>query len=251
MKTETIYKLAHRTSHKEVFSCYNYRVLHQSPVKTTTISADIRDFLNDPQIVHSILKELNQEIVYCPILRNLQRELSKKVIETTSLTFADLNSEDRNEVFVYLGRILESVLTCALAYKFNVKKDRTSSGDVTIEGIIWEIKGTSSNNAWTGSTHASKKEIGSLHFMGIKYKINEDADVFEILSGNANLIDEIFIGVFENLNFIRRGFANGSNSRTALYISISDYDIVKNQVAWGNFRVPQRNGKYLQFETAA
>jgi hypothetical protein len=220
-------------------------------VETTTLSVDIRDYFNDGKIVKSILKELNQEIAYCPILRNLKRELAKKVIDTTSIKFSDLNSEDRNEVFVYLGRILESVLTCVLADKFDVKKDRTSSGDVTINGVVWEIKGTSSNNAWTGSTHASKKEIGSLHFMGIKYKINEDADVFEILSGNSSLIDEIFIGVFENLNFIRRGFANGSNSRTSLKISVDDYETVKQQVAWGNFRIPQSNGKYLQFETAS
>jgi hypothetical protein len=225
-------------------------VQNSSP-DSTILSTDIRDFFNDSQTVHSILKELNQEIAYCPILRNLKRELSKKVIDTTSITFSNLNSEDRNEVFVYLGRILESVLTCVLADKFDVKKDRTSSGDVTINGVVWEIKGTSSNNAWTGSTHASKKEIGSLHFMGIKYKINEDADVFEILSGNSSLIDEIFIGVFENLNFIRRGFANGSNSRTSLKISVDDYETVKQQVAWGNFRIPQRNGMYLQFETAA
>ena len=220
-------------------------------MKTTNLSTDLRDYLNDGKIVKSILKELNQEIAYCPILRNLKREFAKKVIDTANIKFSDLNSEDRNEVFVYLGRILESVLTCVLADKFNVKKDRTSSGDITIEDVVWEIKGTSSNNSWTGSTHASKKEIGSLHFMGIKYKINEDADVFEILSGNSNLIDEIFIGVFENLNFIRRGFADGSNSRTSLKISVDDYEVVKEQVAWGNFRVPQRNGKYLQFETAA
>ena len=225
--------------------------MQNSSPDSTILSTDIRDYFNDGKIVKSILKELNQEIAYCPILRNLKRELAKKVIDTTSIKFSDLNSEDRNEVFVYLGRILESVLTCALADKFNVKKDRTSSGDVTINGIIWEIKGTSSNNAWTGSTHASKKEIGSLHFMGIKYKINEDADVFEILSGNSSLIDEIFIGVFENLNFIRRGFATGSNSRTSLKISVDDYETVKEQVAWGNFRIPQANGKYLQFETAA
>jgi hypothetical protein len=215
-----------------------------------TLSADIRDFFVDSMIVESIIKELNEEIVYCPILRNLNRELAKKVIDTDQIKFSKLGKEDRNEVFVYLGRILESVLTCTLADRFNVKKDRTSSGDLTIEDVIWEIKGTSGNNSWTGSTHASKKEDSSIDFIGIKYGINEDADVFEVTSAQVNLIDEIFIGVFDDLTFIRRGSATKSNSRTSLLISVDDYDKVKEQVAWGNFRKPGKNGKYLQLEAA-
>jgi hypothetical protein len=216
-----------------------------------TLSTDIRDFFADSRIVKSILKELNKDIRYCPIFRNLNRELAKKVIDTDQIKFSELGSEDRNEVFVYLGRILESVLTCALADKFNVKKYRTSFGDVTIEGVIWEIKGTSGRNSWTGSTHASKKEDDLIDFIGIKYGINENANVFQVTSGHVNLIDEIFIGVFDSLNFIRRGSATKSNSRTILLISVNDYDKVKEQVAWGNFRLPNRNGKYLQFEPAA
>jgi len=215
-----------------------------------TLSADIRDFFADSMILESIIKELNEEIVYCPILRNLNRELAKKVIDTDQIKFSKLGKEDRNEVFVYLGRILESVLTCTLADRFNVKKDRTSSGDLTIEDVIWEIKGTSGNNSWTGSTHASKKEDSSIDFIGIKYGINEDADVFEVTSAQVNLIDEIFIGVFDDLTFIRRGSATKSNSRTSLLISVDDYDKVKEQVAWGNFRKPGKNGKYLQLEAA-
>jgi hypothetical protein len=216
-----------------------------------TLSTDIRDFFADSRIVKSILKELNKDIRYCPIFRNLNRELAKKVIDTDQIKFSELGSEDRNEVFVYLGRILESVLTCALADKFNVKKYRTSFGDVTIEGVIWEIKGTSGRNSWTGSTHASKKEDDLIDFIGIKYGINENANVFQVISAHVNLIDEIFIGVFDSLNFIRRGSATKSNSRTILLISVNDYDKVKEQVAWGNFRLPNRNGKYLQFEPAA
>lgn len=216
-----------------------------------TLSTDIRDFFADPAIAKSILKELNEEIGYCPILRNLNRELAKKVIDTDQIKFSELGAEDRNEVFVYLGRILESVLTCTLADRFNVKKDRTSSGDVTIEYAIWEIKGTSGKNSWTGSTHASKKEDDVIDFIGVKYGINENANVFQVTSAQVNLIDEIFIGVFDNLNFIRRGSATKSNSRTSLLISVDDYDKVKEQVAWGNFRIPNRNGKYLQFEPAA
>jgi len=216
-----------------------------------TLSTDIRDFFADPAIAKSILNELNGEIGYCPILRNLNRELAKKVIDTDQIKFSELGAEDRNEVFVYLGRILESVLTCTLADRFNVKKDRTSSGDVTIEDVIWEIKGTSGNNSWTGSTHASKKEDDVIDFIGVKYGINENANVFQVTSAQVNLIDEIFIGVFDDLTFIRRGSATKSNSRTSLLISVHDYDKVKEQVAWGNFRIPNRNGKYLQFEPAA
>ena len=216
-----------------------------------TLSTDIRDYFANSQVAKSILQELNEEITYCPILRNLKREYVKKVIDSDAIKFSELGAEDRNEVYVYLGRILESVLTCSLADKFNVKKDRTSSGDVTIEDVIWEIKGTSGNNSWTGSTHASKKEDDKIDFIGVKYGINENANVFQIMDNTAKLIDEIFIGVFDDLTFIRRGSATKSNSRTSLLISVGDYDKVKEQVAWGNFRLPNRNGKYLQFEPAA
>lgn len=216
-----------------------------------TLSTDIRDFFANEQVVKSILKELNEEITYCPILRNLNREYEKKVIDSNVIKFSELGSEDRNEVYVYLGRILESVLTCSLANNFNVRKDRTSSGDVTVNDVIWEIKGTSSSNSWTGSTHASKKEDELMNFIGVKYGINEQSNVFDVMDGTENLIGEIFIGVFDDLTFIRRGSATGSNSRTSLLISVNDYDKVKEQVAWGNFRIPNRNGKYLQFEPAA
>jgi hypothetical protein len=217
-----------------------------------TLSTDIRDFFSDPKVIEKIVQELNVEISFCPILRNLQREKSCGVISDNRLTFREMGNEDRNEVFVYLGRILESVLTCNLASSghWDVKKDRSSSGDVTIDGIIWEIKGTSGNNSWTGSTHASKKENVLMDFIGVKYGINEDINVFDIFSGEAKLMNEIFVGVFDNLTFIRRGTATQSNSRTSLLISVDDYDTVKEQVAWGNFRLPQRNGKYLQLEPA-
>ena len=216
-------------------------------------ASDIRATFSDPPMVMRIKKELNEEICYCPILRNLNRELKSGVIYTTELKFKDLGAEDRNEVFVYLGRILESVLTCQLAQyesEFKVRKDRNSSGDVTINGKIWEIKGTSGKNSWTGSPHASKKEDKEIDFIGFKYGINEDANIFDVLNGVVGLIDTIFIGVFEQLQFIRRGSATKSNSRTSLLISIDDYDIVKEQVAWGNFRIPRNNGKYLQLEAA-
>lgn len=217
----------------------------------TELSVNLRDYFANPQVAKSVLKELNEEISYCPILRNIQREKNHGIITDDVIMFSDLGSEDRNEVYVYLGRILESVLTCLLSHQFSVKKDRTSSGDVTIEEIIWEIKGTSGKNSWTGSTHASKKEDDSMNFIGVKYGINEKVNVFDILNGSSDLIDEIFIGVFENIDLIRRGSATGSNSRTSLLISVEDYDTVKEQVAWGNFRFPKQNGKYLQFEPAA
>ncbi len=209
---------------------------------------EVRNTLSDWRVVKEIKEELNQEICYCPILRNLEREYSNNVIDNREVKFRDLGAEDRNEVFVYLGRILESVLTCQLAKtkKFEVRKDRNSSGDVTIFGKVYEIKGTSGKNSWTGSTHASKKEDKPMDFIGIKYGIDEDANVFDVLSGSVELIPHIFIGVFEQLNFIRRGSATKSNSRTSLLISVDDYAIVKEQVAWGNFRLPRNNGKYLQ-----
>lgn len=221
-----------------------------STFMTSTLSADIRDFFSDTKVVQEIRQELNLEISYCPILRNLKREIAAGVAPSKNIKFSDLGSEDRNEVYVYLGRILESVLTCKLATKFNVIKDRTSAGDVIINSRVFEIKGTSGNNSWTGSTHASKKEDDSIDFIGVKYGINEDVNVYDVLELKSDLISELFIGVFENLNFVRRGSATKSNSRTSLLISVADYDKVKEQVAWGNFRIPQRHGKYLQFETA-
>tara|TARA_B100002019_G_C21237649_1_gene583673 strand:- start:955 stop:1656 length:702 start_codon:yes stop_codon:yes gene_type:complete len=228
----------------------------------------IRSFLSDPKVAERIKNELNAEIAYCPILRNLQREKEYGIIDDVAITFRKLGNEDRNEVFVYLGRILESVITCILAEcpDLKVKKDRSSSGDLTVEEIvsaildIWEIKGTSGNNSWTGSTHATKKEDEDMNFIGVRYGINEDVNMFDILSGDAKLIDEIFVIVMQNYSFIRKGSATDSNSRTQLLLSVDDYDLLKNQVAWGNVAYPQnflkKNGernktvKYLQLECA-
>jgi|TARA_B100000035_G_scaffold261169_1_gene232215 hypothetical protein len=218
----------------------------------STMAQAIRDYFSEPEIVADIVKELNQEIALCTIFRNLKREYDHGVTDAPLMTFRELNAEDRNEVFVYLGRLLESVLTCKLSLRrgFKVSKDRNSSGDVVINDIIWEIKGTTGNNSWTGSTHATKKEDDGMNFIGVKYGINEDTKVFDIINGVEGLIGEIFIGVFEKLNFVRKGSATQSNSRTSLLISLDDYDTVKEQVCWGNFRIPQRNGKYLQLEPA-
>ena len=76
------------------------------------LSSQVRDYFSDPVVVSNIVFELNTEIGFCPILRNLKREKDCGVIDNDSITFRQLGSEDRNEVFVYLGRILESVLTC-------------------------------------------------------------------------------------------------------------------------------------------
>ena len=228
----------------------------------------IRSFLSDPKVAERIKTELNAEIAYCPILRNLQREKEYGIIDDVAITFRKLGNEDRNEVFVYLGRILESVITCILAEcpALIVKKDRSSSGDLTVEEIIsaildiWEIKGTSGDRSWTGSTHATKKEDEDMNFIGVRYGINEDVNVFDILSGDAKLIDEIFVIVMQNYAFIRQGKATGNNSRTQLYLSVDDYDLLKNQVAWGNVAYPKnflkKNGernkivRYLQLECA-
>tara|TARA_B100001250_G_scaffold134163_1_gene114698 strand:+ start:121 stop:771 length:651 start_codon:yes stop_codon:yes gene_type:complete len=210
-------------------------------------STQIRTTLARLDVVESIKEVLNSEICYCPILRNLQREYDANVINNNTTCFSDLGNEDRNEVFVYLGRILESVITCELAkYGLNVSKDRTSSGDVTVNKKIWEIKGTSGNNSWTGSTHASKKEDKPIDFIGVKYGIDEDADVFKVLSGDIQLVPNIFIGVFEQLKFIRRGKETKSNSRTSLLISKENYDIVKEQVSWGYLKKLRKNSKYLE-----
>jgi len=228
----------------------------------TSLSVDLRDYFADQKVSNQILKSLNDRIVYCPILQNLREERDCGVIEDSAILFSNLNKEDRNEVFVYLGRILESVLTCLLASSFKVKKDRTSSGDVTIEDVIWEIKGTSGSNSWTGSTHATKKEGDLINFLGVGYGINKDADVFDILNGDAKIVNELFIGVFDQIKLIRKGSASDNSSRTQLYISVDDYDAVKNQVAWGNLAIPsgslykkdgtrKQNVKYLQLETAA
>ena len=73
-------------------------------------ATDIRDYFSDPNIVAEIVRELNMEIGFCPILRNLKREKDCGVIDDESISFRELGAEDRNEVFVYLGRILESCL---------------------------------------------------------------------------------------------------------------------------------------------
>ena len=89
-----------------------------------------------------------------------------------------------------------------------------------------------------------------MDFIGIKYGLNEDANVFDIFTGNAKLIEEIFIGVFDQIELIRRGSATQSNSRTSLLIGIDEYESVKEQIAWGWLKKPARNGKYLQLVAA-
>ena len=78
----------------------------------STMAQAIRDYFSEPEIVADIVKELNQEIALCTIFRNLKREYDHGVTDAPLMTFRELNAEDRNEVFVYLGRLLESVLTC-------------------------------------------------------------------------------------------------------------------------------------------
>lgn len=225
-------------------------------------AAQMRDYFSDPKVVNELIFELNVEIGFCPILRNLNREKNCGVIEDKPVTFRQLGNEDRNEVFVYLGRILESVITCQLAKGgFDVKKDRSSSGDLAINKKLWEIKGTSGDNSWTGSTHASRKEDQKMDFIGVKYGLNEDINVFDIFEGKAKLLDEIFIGVFESIELIRMGKETANNSRTQLLIGVDQYEEFKNQVAWGNLAYPagglykkngerKKNVKYLYLETA-
>ena len=89
---------------------HRLHVLLKSQSNQHMTATAIRDYFSDSNIVAEIVRELNMEIGFCPILRNLKRE-KDCVIDNDSITFRELGSEDRNEVFVYLGRILESVLT--------------------------------------------------------------------------------------------------------------------------------------------
>lgn len=223
----------------------------------------VREYLSRPEVAAKIISELNREIVFCPILRNIERERNKGIIDVCTLKFSDLPDEDTNEVWVYLGRILESIITCLLVdsgYGFVVKKDRTSSGDLTINLWIFEVKGTSGTNCWTGSTHATKKETQSMNFIGVRYGIIKDVDVFDVLNNRSDLIDNIFIGVFHQVKFIRRGSASDNSSRTQLSLDVEDYDVLKDQVAYGKLGFPggslyKKNGEkksrqncaYLQF----
>ena len=84
---------------------------------------------------------------------------------------------------------------------------------------------------WFYSRHQERDD--KMDFIGIKYGLNEDANVFDIFTGNAKLIEEIFIGVFDQIELIRRGSATQSNSRTSLLIGIDEYESVKEQIAWG------------------
>ena len=57
---------------------------------------EVRNTLSDWRVVKEIKEELNQEICYCPILRNLEREYSNNVIDNREVKFRDLGAEDRN-----------------------------------------------------------------------------------------------------------------------------------------------------------
>ena len=53
-------------------------------------ATDIRDYFSDPNIVAEIVRELNMEIGFCPILRNLKREKDCGVIDDESISFREL-----------------------------------------------------------------------------------------------------------------------------------------------------------------
>ena len=83
-----------------------------------------------PNIVAEIVRELNMEIGFCPILRNLKREKDCGVIDDRAFHSVNRIIKIGMKCSVYLGRILESVLTCQLqsVTPDDVKKDRSSSG---------------------------------------------------------------------------------------------------------------------------
>lgn len=201
----------------------------------------VREFLSRPKVVADIIATLNREIVFCPIIRNIGRERDKGIIKVCTLKYSDLCKEDRNEISVYLGRILESIITCLLVdsgYGFEIEKDRTSSGDLTINLWIYEVKGTIKESGWTGSTHATKKESKLMNFIGVRYGIIDGVDVFDVLNNRSDLIDNIFIGVFHQVKMIRTGTASDNSSRTELRLDVEDYDVLKDQVAYGKLGFP-------------
>lgn len=222
-----------------------------------SLSTDIRDHFSDPKVVKKILGTLNHRISReCPNIVNLKYSLEHKIIDNSCIKFRDFPRESLNEVYVSLGRILENVIECSLAMAgFDVKSERSSSGDMLvknlIERLLWEIKGTSAHDQWTGSTHASKKENIPMNFLGVGYGLNRDINLFDLLDGKVNLIDKIFIGVFENIQLIRIGTHSENSSRTSLKISVDDYETVKEQAAWGWIKKPRKSQKYLHFETVA
>lgn len=222
----------------------------------TSLSDDLRDFFSNPKNVDILLNKLNTKIARCcPRIESLQEKFEKKILKTRQFTFNDLGKEFKNEVYVYLGRALEDYSVILLADQFYVEEVNSSDGDLIIgnnlQRLLWELKGTSQTDSWTGSTHATRKEDKPMNFLGFGYNINKEANLFDLIDGNVRLIDELFIGVFENLTLVRHGEASESSSRTKLRIPVADYDVVKKQVAWGNFRQFRKNQTYLHFETAA
>ena len=231
-----------------------------------SLTKEILNYYRDPQVVAELLKRLNKRVLNCPTLLNLIDARDAGLIEKQEvIKFGDLNKEDRNVVSVYLGRLLEVQFACLLARSKTLKVmlDRSSSGDLTIESLvdqmikeILEIKGTVSKDGWNGSTHASKKEDKPMNFVGVRYGIDNDRNLWDVINGDVDLIDGLFIGIFYQLQFIRCGKATKSNSRTSLHIHIDEYDNRESEVAWGKFKLPRGAFKNesvykLQFECAS
>ena len=234
---------------------------------TETPTANIiREQLSNVEVVQELQDELNKEIQYSSILRGVARKRDAGIIHDSCIKFCDLPDERKNETYVYLGRSLEDILlqTLSRVEDLIVRDDRSSSGDLVIGNKtyetpsfnIWEEKGTSGEYSWTGSTHATRKEDQPMNFLGIKYDINKEVNIFNVIDGHADLVKGLFIGVFEDLKLVRKGTATSSSSRTSLMISIDDYEKVKEEVAWGTFRLPKGsfkkdgsrgNAKYLYF----
>ena len=239
-----------------------YNALITNPPLQMSLTSEVLEYYRDPLVVAELQERLNTRVLNCPVLLNLTDSRDAGLIEDEKvecLTFGDLNKEDRNEISVYLGRILEVQFACLLARcdTFTVALDRSSSGDLSIRREllkeILECKGTVSKDGWNGSTHASKKEDKPMNFVGVRYGIDNERNLWDVINGNIDLIDGLFIGVFSQLQFIRKGTATKSNSRTSLHIHIDQYETRQDEVAWGKFKLPQgafKNKKVykLQFE---
>jgi len=197
---------------------------------------------------NSILSELNESIIHSPIIYNFKKDFLAGIIDTDNITYSSIGNEEALKISVDLGKNLESVIPRTLK-KYgidDVKKFNDSIGDIKVEGVSWEIKGTSSvnNTSWTGATHSTGKEHNTMNFIGVRYQINKNVNLLDVYDRKSDLITNLIIVVIEELKFNRNGIEKNNSSYTCLQIPVENYQKVEKGLVCGKIK---KNQKYLKF----
>ena len=146
-------------------------------------------------------------------------------------------SQKTGMITVRLGELFEEgTYEMTKAAGLNVMRKADSGGDITINGIPWEIK-TSQGKDIQGATHSSQKPPC---YIKVKYKLDYDKALS--LENNEGLITEYGVWISENIDpSWWHGKATGNNSRTTLKIPIHSGHVIETVI--GDFNDSSKYGR--------